>query len=56
MAVAADTYVLQQTDAITRFYTIGQQLGQPGQFGVAKLATHKTTYAFLIILVVLIFQ
>ncbi len=39
-------YVFHKTDSISKFYNIGQQLGQPGQFGIAKLCTHKATYGF----------
>eukprot|EP00455_Lapot_gusevi_P013836 TRINITY_DN1682_c0_g1_i1.p1 TRINITY_DN1682_c0_g1~~TRINITY_DN1682_c0_g1_i1.p1 ORF type:complete len:491 (-),score=204.28 TRINITY_DN1682_c0_g1_i1:224-1696(-) len=34
-------FVIGRTDNINLHYTLGQQLGQPGQFGVARLATHK---------------
>jgi hypothetical protein len=36
-------YVFPKTAAPTTQYTFGKQLGQPGQFGVAKLVTHNQT-------------
>jgi len=35
-------WVDQETDVITKDYTLGKQLGQPGQFGVAKLCVRKS--------------
>jgi len=37
-----EKWVDQETDAITKEYTIDKQLGQPGQFGVAKLCIRKS--------------
>jgi len=37
-----DKWVYQETDAITKEYNIDKQLGQPGQFGVAKLCIRKS--------------
>lgn len=37
-----EKWVAKETDAITNDYTLGMQLGQPGQFGVAKLCTRKS--------------
>jgi len=37
-----EKWVDQETDAITKEYDIGKQLGQPGQFGVAKLCIRKS--------------
>jgi len=35
-------WVSKETDEITKDYTIGDQLGQPGQFGVAKSCVKKS--------------
>ncbi len=43
-AAAQLDWVYGRTADIKTQYTLGQQLGQPGQFGVARLATHKATY------------
>jgi len=40
-----EKWVDQETDAITKEYDIGKQLGQPGQFGVAKLCIRKSDKA-----------
>jgi len=41
----ASTFVtLDAADDIEKQYTLGEQLGQPGQFGHAVLATHKLTH------------
>jgi hypothetical protein len=37
----ANDWVFGKTAPISTAYALGKQLGQPGQFGVAKLATHK---------------
>jgi len=37
-----EKWVGQETEAITKEYNIGKQLGQPGQFGVAKLCIRKS--------------
>jgi len=36
-------FVFKKTKDISATYKLGKQLGQPGQFGVAKLCTNKTT-------------
>lgn len=36
-------YVIGKTDDINKFYTLGKQMGLPGQFGYALKATHKST-------------
>ena len=36
-------FIFHQTPPIDKVYTLGKQLGQPGQFGVAKVATHKAS-------------
>jgi calcium-dependent protein kinase len=41
--MAASDYVFHKTANILTQYTLGDQLGQPGQFGVARLCTHKAT-------------
>jgi len=38
----AEKWVSKETQAITKDYTIGDQLGQPGQFGVAKSCVRKS--------------
>jgi hypothetical protein len=45
--MAASDYVFHKTANILTQYTLGDQLGQPGQFGVARLCTHKATYDFV---------
>lgn len=36
-------WVLKPTEPIEKYYTLGQRLGQPGQFGQALLAIHNST-------------
>lgn len=35
-----DVYVMGKTEPVTNKYSMGHQLGQPGQFGVACIVTH----------------
>jgi len=40
-----EKWVAKETDPITSKYEIGEQLGQPGQFGIAKLCTRLSDQA-----------
>merc|ERR1719229_1404115 len=40
---SSNGFVYKLTEPITKFYKIGKQLGQPGQFGVAKMVTNLKT-------------
>ena len=41
--MSRSAYVVQKTEDIGKFYTMGKQLGMPGQFGCARLAIHKAS-------------
>jgi len=36
-------WVIGETDKIEKYYTLGRRLGEPGQFGYARVATHIKT-------------
>jgi len=42
MAESDEKWVAKETELITTDYVIGKQLGQPGQYGIAKLCTRKS--------------
>lgn len=46
MIDASPGYVFGMTPRITEFYELGKQIGQPGQFGAARLCTFSFVFFY----------